>query len=130
MKINSPGSSATVGQLNLEWVLYNPTLGLEGYFPELANAVRWTNSKGVWEKTDRMLYKFTWIAYSLDNGGKIVSVARASGTKTMTDCDHVNISGIIELWIGDQDIDVNPPDIWFAIPNATETRMPLVQVSY
>ena len=129
MKINSPGSSATVGQLNLEWVMYNPTLGLEGYFPELANAVRWTNSKGVWEKVDKNLYKFMWVAYSLDNGGKVVSVARASGTKTMVSCDHVNISGVVELWIGNQDINANPPVFGFPIPNAVETRMPLVQVS-
>lgn len=122
MNTVTPGTSATVGQVNLEWVLYDPTI--ENLFPA---AVRWTNSKGVWETINKSEYKFTWVAYALDATGAIVFVARASGIKSMVDCDHVNIAALLELWLPGKDINTDPPDICFPAAAPTETRMPLVQ---
>jgi len=120
------GSSATVGQLNYEWVKYDPTLG--GLFP---GTVRWTNSIGVWEKVKRHEYRFTWVCYGLDAAGAITFIGRASGTKSMTNCDHVNIAAVIECWVGEKDINTVPPDFSFPAGDPTqpptETRMPLVQ---
>lgn len=117
----TPGSSATVGQMNLEWVLLDPTLG--GFFPQ---AVRATNAVGVWEKVNERNYEYTWVVYALDAAGAAVFVARASGTKSLADCDHINITYVLELWLAGQDMNADPP--FFCVAGtATETRMPLVQ---
>lgn len=125
MNTTTYGSSATVGQLNYEWVKYDPTL--EGLFP---GTVRWTNSIGVWEKVKRHEYRFTWVVYGLDAAGAITFIARASGTKSMANCDHVDIAAVVECWLGEKDINTVPPDFSFPAGNPTETRMPLVQAVY
>ena len=117
----TPGSSATVGQMNLEWVVLDPTLG--GFLPQ---AVRATNAVGVWEKVNEKNYQYTWVVYVLDANGAPVFVARASGTESLVDCDHMNITYVLEVFFPGQDMNAEPPFFCYA-GTATETRMPLVQ---
>lgn len=122
MVVNTPGQNAIHGQFTVEWIEIDPTLG---GFPD---AVRITDASGVWEKTGWNVYKYTWIAYGLDQNGFLVYSARASGTAKMTDCNHVDLNYVLELWPAGFDIYTNPPIV--CVPGtATETRMPLVQAS-
>lgn len=121
MNIITPGANATVGQLDLEWVLVDPTLF--GFFPE---AVRVTNAIGVWEKVNRHTYVVTWVAWGFDMNGVPVYVGRLSGTDTMLDCDHIDVDYVLEVFLPGQDMDTDPP-IFCANGHASETRMPLVQ---
>ncbi len=121
---DTPGSSATVGQFALEWVLIDPTLG--GFFPTVSRA---TNALGVWQKVNEHTYQYTWIAYGLDAGGLPVYVARASGIASMADCNHVNLTYALELFAPGQDISTEPPAFGTYCGTATETRMALVQAT-
>lgn len=123
MANNTPGKSATSGGVTLEWVLMDATLG--GFFP---TAVRVTNAVGVWEKGSKQTFTYTWIAYAFDADGAPVYTARASGVHTAVDCDHMNITYVLELWLPGQDMNTDPP--YFCAPGtATESRMPLVQAT-
>lgn len=124
MATDNPGANATVGQLALEWTVIDPTLG--GYFPDV---VRATNAVGVWQKVNRNTYEYTWIAYGLDAVGLPFYVARASGTASMADCDHVNITYALELFDPAQDMSTEPPLYGCFSGTATETRVPLVQAT-
>ena len=117
------GSSSTVGQMNLEWILLDPTLG--GFFPD---AVRTTNGVGVWEKVNNHNYKYTWVAYAFDANGAIVYTTRVSGTESVVDCDHVDITYVLELWLPDQDMNTDPP-FFCATGTALQTRMALTQAT-
>lgn len=118
----TPGPNATVGQLAMEWVGMDPTLG--GSFP---NVIRATNALGVWEKVNKRKYEYTWIAYGFDANGLQVYVTRASGTALMTDCDHVALTYVLELFNPGQDISTQQPLLGCFPGTAVETRMPLVQ---
>jgi len=119
---DTSGVSATVGQLDLDWVLIDPTLG--GFFPTV---VRVTNARGVWEKVNQRKYKYTWVAYAFDANAAIVFVARTSGYATMAGCNQVNITYTLELFDPAQDIWSDTPP--FAFPGtAVEKRMPVVVV--
>ena len=122
MATDTPGSNATVGQIALEWVVIDPTLG--GFFQ---TAVRATNPLGVWQKVNQRKYTYTWIAYGLDAGGLPVYVARASGMASMVDCDHVRLTYALELFDPAQDISTESPLFGTVTGTATETRMALVQ---
>jgi hypothetical protein len=123
MATNAPGPSATAGEVNIEWVLMDATLG--GFFPA---AVRVTNAVGVWQKGSRQIFPYTWVAYAFDVNGALVYTARASGVHTAVDCDHWNITYVLEIWLPSQDMNDDPP--YFCAPGtATETRMPLVQAT-
>ncbi len=124
MATDTPGSSATVGQFALEWVSLDPTLG--GFFPTVS---RGTNALGVWQKVNDHTYEYTWIAYGLDAGGSAVYVARASGIASMANCDHVNLTYALELFLPSQDISTEPPAFGTFCGTATETRMSLVQAT-
>ncbi|HSB07910.1 MAG TPA: hypothetical protein VLM38_00245 [Blastocatellia bacterium] len=124
MATDTPGSSATVGQFALEWVSIDPTLG--GFFPTVTRA---TNALGVWQKVNEHTYQYTWIAYGLAADGSTVYVARASGIASMADCDHVNLTYVLELFLPTQDISTEPPEFGSFCGTATETRMALVQAT-
>jgi hypothetical protein len=120
--IDTPGSSATAGQLSLEWVSLDPTLG--GFFPTVA---RVTNASGVWQMENERTYRYTWIAYGFAADGSTVYVARASGIVSMADCDHANLTYVLELFQPTQDISTEQPAFGSFCGTAIETRMTLVQ---
>jgi hypothetical protein len=120
--IDTPGSNATVGQFALEWVSIDPTLG--GFFPTVTRA---TNALGVWQKVNEHSYQYTWIAYGLAVDGTTVYVARASGIASIVDCDHANLTYVLELFLPTQDISTEQPAFGSFCGTATETRMTLVQ---
>ena len=122
--IDDPGPNATAGQVTLEWTFLDPTLG--GFFPDAAGV---TSGVGVWGKLNRHLYQYTWVAYGLDAGGMWVYIARASGTAEMTDCDHVDINYVLEIFDPMQDIWTQSPAYGCFAGTAQETRMPLVQAT-
>jgi len=123
MAVDSPGQDATNGQITLEWVMIDPTLG--GFFTD---AVRVTNGLGVWKKVNQHMYQYTWIAYGLAADGSLVFTGRASGTASMVDCDHIDLTYVVEFWLPGDDISTDPP--FFCAPGtAQETRMSLVQAS-
>ena len=119
----SAGADATNGQFTVEWIVIDPTLG--GMFTE---AVRVTNGFGVWKKVNKHTYQYTWIAYGLAQDGMVIYTARASGIESMVDCDHFDVTYVLELWLGAADVSVDEP-IFYAPGTATERRMPLVQAS-
>lgn len=123
MAVDSPGQNATNGQISLEWVVIDPTLG-----DMFIDATRVTNGLGVWKKVNQHMYQYSWIAYGLDQNGMPVYTARASGEAELADCDHVNITYVLELWIAGQDINSETPAVCIS-GTGNETRMPLVQAS-
>lgn len=126
MVVNTPGQNADNGQFTVEWTEIDPTLGIP--MPPFTDAVRVTNASGVWKKVSRNVYEFTWIAYGLDQDGFLAYSARASGTAKLTDCDHVDMNYVLELWPEGYDI-YNDPPIVAAPGTGVETRMPLVQAT-
>jgi len=123
MEAVTQGQSATVGQMQVEWVLWDPTLS--GYF---GDAIRTTNPMGVWEKVNEKTAKWTWIAYGIGANGSVVYVARASGVSTMTDCDTKLFTYVMEIFLPQQDISTDTP-IAKLCGSGTETRMQLVQAT-
>ena len=119
----SPGADATNGQFTVEWIVIDPTLG--GMFTD---AVRVTNGYGVWKKVNKHTYQYTWIAYGFDQDGMVIYKARASGTESMVDCDHIAVTYVMELWLVGADISTDQL-ILCAPGTATETRMAFVQGS-
>ncbi len=122
-EVVTQGQSATVGQMQVEWVLWDPGLGVG--FP----AVRTTNPMGVWEKVNEKTAKWTWIAYGLAADGSVIYVIRASGVSTMTDCDTKLFTGVMELFATGQNISTESPAYGSFCESGTETRMQLVQVT-
>lgn len=117
------GSSATVGQVYLEWVHFDATLG--GVFP---SAVRLANAVGVWEKGEGNLYKWTWVSHGYDASGTILYTLRASGAWSFVDCDHAEEAYVVQLWLASQDMNTDTPIGCFP-GTATETRMQVVQAA-
>jgi hypothetical protein len=121
--VDTRGSSATTGQLTLEWALVDPTLG--GFFP---TAARVTGATGVWEKVNELKYKYTWVAYGLTAEGLPVFLARTSGFATMAGCDRVDITYALELFEPGQDMWTDDPAFGTFAGTGIETRMPVVVV--
>jgi len=116
----TPGANATVGQLDYEWVVVDPTL--LGMFK---TAVRTTSPKGVWEKVRQGEYNFTWVAYGFDEEGMLIYVLRPNGVAAMTSCDEFNFVGRYDVFTPDQDIWSDAPR--GSVPvNEAHRRMPLV----
>lgn len=123
MAIKTPGQNAVNGQVNVEWIYFDPTL-----FGNFDDAARITNGIGVWKKVGRHLYQFTWMAYGLDQDGEVLYTMRASGEAESVDCDTADITYVLKVWPEGDDISPDPDPV--CIPGtATETRMPLVQES-
>ena len=121
--VNTPGQNVINGQLTVQWVEIDPTFG--GSFPY---AARVTNACGVWKKVGWRTYQFTWIAHGLDQDGILIYTIRASGEAYLVDCDHVDLTCVLEFWLAGDDIYTDPPIV--CVPGtAEETRMPLVQAS-
>jgi hypothetical protein len=123
MVTDTQGPSATVGQLVVEWILWDPTLG--GNFP---TAVRTTNPMGVWEKVFHRKAKFTWIAYGFDGNGAPLYTIRCSGIGSMVNCDESHFTYVTELFLPLQDISKDKPIATFC-GTGVETRMQLVQAT-
>jgi hypothetical protein len=123
MVTDTRGQSATVGQMVVEWVLWDPTL--LGNFP---TAVRTTNPMGVWEKVNGNTSKYTWIAYGLDGIGQPLYTIRASGTGSMVNCDETHLTYVTEVFLPLQDISKDTPIATFC-GTGIETRMQLVQAT-
>ncbi len=123
MNIITRGQDATSGQLDLAWVIVDPTLG--GAFP---NAARVTPARGVWKKTSARDALWTWTSYGLDDGGTPAYVIRASGTHHMADCDHLEISYTLDVFLPSQNMATDAP-IASLQGTALETRMLLVESS-
>ena len=119
--IHTPGTSATSGQIGIEWVFVDPSFG--GQFP----ASRMTAGKGVWEKVARGSYKYTWYAYGQapapSTAGLMqpVYVVRISGTATMPTCNHKDITYKAEFFSLDMTTLFHT-----ASGISTEHRVPLV----
>jgi hypothetical protein len=119
----SPGQSATVGGIEIDWAHMEPTFG--GAYP---SAVRVTPGLGTWEKGKKQTYTYTWIAYGVTASGNVDYIIRGSGTKTMTDCDHVNMTFVLEFFNPSQDITWEAP-LWCLPGLATELRVGAVQAT-
>ena len=125
--VYTPGQNTYNGQVTVEFIQIDPTLGLSGYFPEFADAVRVTNPVGVWKKVGWRRYQYTTRAYGLDENGKVVYTWRVSGETELLDCDHSTSTSVTELWLAGDDISDCP---LLCFPGAEEeTRVPLVQAS-
>jgi hypothetical protein len=115
------GGDATRGQLDLAWVVVDPTLG--GAFQ---NGARVTAARGVWKKVDGRNALWTWVAFGLDASGHPAYAMRASGTHLMTDCRHLDIIYTMAVFLPSQDMSSDTP-VAVLHGTARETRMPLVQ---
>lgn len=115
------GSDARGGQLDLDWVLMDPTLG--GNF---ATAARATSGRGVWEDDGHQHAAWTWMAHGLDASGGPVYTIRASGTHSMPDCGRLEIEYALEVFLPFQNMATDSP-VAVLRGTAVETRMPLVQ---
>lgn len=120
--VASRGVNATAGQFTMEWVSLDPTLG--GYFPK---AIHVTPGVGIWQLV-KSKFQYTWTAYAFDAKGAEVYLVRTSGTKSKTDCNHLSITYVLQLWLPTQDPSVDEP-YWCAPGTATETRIPIVQAT-
>lgn len=117
----TPGTSAAVGQLDMESIAWDPSFG--GKLP----ALRTTAPKGVWEKVNQRENKYTWVAYGLSATGQPVYAMRASGGVTTAGCDRVDITGTLELFGVKQGVWSPAPFLCIPISEFA-TRMPVVVV--
>lgn len=126
MAVFNPGQGAINGQVTVEWVELDPTLGN----PLFNNVVSATNACGVWKKVGWRTYQLTWMAHGLDQNGMVVYTVRCSGEAELVDCDFIYETHVLELWLGlpqDPDSYTNPI---LCIPGtAFQTRMQLVQAT-
>lgn len=115
---NTPATSATAGQLSLEWVAV--PAGFLGNF----GVDRLTNAQGIWEKAKKKgEYRFSWVAYGINNTAPWdpIYMMRVSGPFSLVDCDHANVSYTIEFFLPPS----NPnPVIIPGTANETRMRMP------
>ncbi len=87
------GTGANEGTSDLEWIDLDPMLPSFGL-----GAVSASSARGVWAKTGPDTFDFTLLTYLRDSDGQIVLVMRTSGTKTMLDCNTMEvISGDAEF---------------------------------
>ena len=111
---DTPGTSATTGQMSLEWVAITPN-----FFNYTANHL--TAGKGVWEKVTPREYEFSWVAYGVNTSSTSqtpIYKIRVSGVILHEDCDFANISYTTEFFIPAN----NPTPIVAPGVPATETR--------
>ena len=111
---DTPGTSATTGQVSLEWVVIPPN-----FFNYGVNHL--TAGKGVWEKVTPREYEFSWVAYGVNisaTGMTPIYKIRVSGVIVHEDCDFANISYTTEFFIPAS----NPNPIVLPGAPATETR--------
>ena len=113
---DTPGMSATTGQMSLEFIVFPKGLILN------YGADRLTNGKGVWEKVKQGEYEFSWVAYGVNTAATpmtTVYMIRVSGSILHDGCDEADISYTIEFF--------KPPGtlVSTSTGTATETRMRL-----
>jgi hypothetical protein len=114
--IASRGSSATAGQLYVQWTRYLLT-------PPDVRVSDWV---GGWQKVDKDLYKWTAVFYTYDASGAITTTNRLSGTSDLVNCDQAEDTWVWEVWLSDSDMSTDP-DICHS-GTGTETRMPVLEV--
>jgi len=110
----TPANSATAGQLSLEWVAV--PAGFLGNF----GVDRLTNAQGIWEKVKKGEYRFSWVAYGINNTAPWDPIykMRVSGPFSLVDCDTANLSYTIEFFLPP-----SSPNPQIISGTATETRM-------
>lgn len=121
---DTPGPNATGGQIDLEWYVLDPTLGI----PDFSTVTRTTAGRGIWQMISHGKYQYTWVAYGLANPMTPVYAARVSGLVTHTDCDHANFTYKLELFLASQDISTGTP-ISTTYGIGAETRMSMAVVA-
>lgn len=97
------GANAVTGPLNLEWILFDPTLF--GSFP---GAVRVTAGAGSWRSRGRG-YGYTWIAYGIDGAGLPVYAIRGSGTGEVQGGNTIVFDWVLEVFPWPMNPLVDPP---------------------
>jgi hypothetical protein len=128
--VHTAGSTNIKGEMVMHWVRVRDYLiTAYGLYPD---ATRLTDGHGVWEKTVKDQYKYTWYAYGIgtSNDPPLFSV-RVSGTATMTDCDNIAIDFTYEIFDGfvlPQDMSGVEP-VGAITDVARETRVPLAVVA-
>jgi hypothetical protein len=121
MDVVTPGPNATEGQVVVNYVSFDPTLG--GYFPTVT---RMTNAAGVWETKGRQ-GTFTFVYYALDADDAVVYTARIRGEVRLTGCNHKEATYTFEGFLGES---LDDADLLFGVPGtSTETRMQLAHRS-
>jgi hypothetical protein len=112
---DSPGTSATVGQMSLEWVRIPSGFFLNGVVDRL------TGGKGNWAKVREGEYKYVWVAYGVTAPPtQPVYMVRISGSIFQDDCNHAETDYTVEFFLPPN----NPAPV-ISGGTATETRMPL-----
>jgi len=119
---DTPGPSATLGQLVLEWYALDPTLGN----PNFSMVTLTTAGRGNWQMVGHGKYRYTWVAYGLASPMTPVYAVRVSGLVTHTDCDHANLTYKLEVFLASQNMATEPP-MATSYGTGTETRMQMTQ---
>jgi len=81
------GTGDNDGTATLEWINPRPDPGTS-----------WSNARGVWTKSGPNMYEYNYFVFSVDDAtGTILSVSRHAGTKTLTDCNTMAVTGSYEF---------------------------------
>ena len=108
------GRSASSGTSDLEFPLFDPTLG--GLFPETGKV---SGARGVWERTGGNTFAYTLILFGIDDSTNVSWILKNSGNKTLTeDCNLMSIQSSIEVFL--PGVDPFEGDPIFCIPPPTE----------
>jgi hypothetical protein len=80
------GTGDTEGTDVLEWINPLPDPG-----------TTWANPHGVWTKSGPNRYKYTLLGFITDAAtGNVLVIARHVGTKTLTDCNTMEVTSTVE----------------------------------
>jgi hypothetical protein len=98
--VNVQGLSQSSGTIDLEDIIFDPTLGLEMF----EDAVRMSSIKGVWERTGGNTFSITGIGYAIDPTGAQVWLGKMSGYVTIVDdCNTESLDLTLEVFAPGQD---------------------------
>lgn len=93
--VNVQGQSQSSGTVDLEDIMFDPTLGL----PIFEDAVRMSSTKGVWERTGGNTFSITGVGYAIDAVGTQVWLGKMSGKVTIVDdCNTESLDLTLEVF--------------------------------
>jgi hypothetical protein len=114
------GANATSGPLAVEWITFDPTLGIG------APADSVTPAAGQWSKNAGS-YDYTFVFYGLNSGVPVYAL-RVSGADTFNGCDTLNYKYTVEsLPLPLDPLSDFTPDAVVLSGTGTKTRIRLVQ---
>jgi len=88
------GKSHLSGTNNLEYPTFDPTLG--GAFP----AVRISTLRGIWERTGRNTFAYSFTGFGLDAVNSLVYISKVNGTiKLSPDCRTETITASLSVYL-------------------------------